>query len=89
MIRLSVPEILQPGFFVTDGRTEELGILVVGLKMLCTLYSVLKYNSCKIVWKIWCAPDLVVVVVVVVVYSSQTWCASALFKPRRALRSAQ
>ena len=32
MIRLSVPEILQPGFFVTDGRTEELGILVVGLK---------------------------------------------------------
>ena len=32
MIRLSVPEILQPGFFVTDGQTEEeLGILVVGL----------------------------------------------------------
>ena len=34
MIRLSVPEILIPGFFVTeifcDGRTEELGILVVG-----------------------------------------------------------
>ena len=31
MIRLSVPEILQPGFFVTEKKaTEELDILVSG-----------------------------------------------------------